>query len=96
MASERDGYVRIPATIYPGVFPREYQVSITFAKRELHLNVSEDFVTADGEVTEAGAPGTLAVEIVDTVGEELMIRLPGEVLGAPSRVRLSPQELQIA
>jgi hypothetical protein len=88
--------VQVPVTVYPGVFPKEYQVTLTVGGREISANVSEQFVRLEGDVDKNGVQGYLTVTIVDRTGDQVMISLPGEVLGAPSRVRLPEKELQVA
>lgn len=86
-------YVRIPATVYPGVFDGEYQVTIQAGKKELSLNVSVDFVDVTKDVKPDGTAGYLRVEIVDKEGSNFLVTLPGEVQGASSRVRLTQEAL---
>jgi hypothetical protein len=90
---------RIPVTVYPGVFPKEWQVTFSIGGgRVISANVSSEFVRiVEGEVHEGGASGYLSVTVVHGLeDDQVLISVPGEVLGAPSRVRLSQKELEPA
>ena len=47
---------KIKADIYPGLFDREYQVTIRTEEQEVHLFVGEDFVQVEGTPSEEGTP----------------------------------------
>ena len=86
--------MKIEADIYPGMFDREYQVTILAEGQEVHLFVGEDFV--EGQPSEEGTPGFLLVDIVERLGNnDYLVALPGEPQGTTSRVRL-PREALLA
>lgn len=88
--------VKIPATIYSGVFDREYQVALTIEGKDVILTVSEDFVDFDAQPTDEGVEGFLKVDIVERDGDKFTIALPGEVQGASSRVTADRAMLRVA
>lgn len=89
--------VTIPATIYPGVFDREYQVKIEVGGEPIYLTASEDFVVPDTTPTETGVTGRLKVDIVGFTKEgKAILALPGEVHGGTSRTTADRQLLQVA
>ncbi len=96
MAPNGTRSMKIAASVYPGMFKGEYQVTISAEGREVHLNVSEDFVQVSGQPSEKGLPGFLMVDIVGDAGGDYLVALPGEPQGTPSRVTLAREELQVA
>jgi hypothetical protein len=78
--------IDIPATVYPGMFKGEVQVTIKIGSEEINLMVSEDFVEVESELTTDGVPGTLIVDIVSKTEEGYLVHLPGEVHGVTNRV----------
>lgn len=96
MAPHNQKTVKIPATIYPGVFDREYQVMIKLEGKEINLTVSEDFAEFDQTPTDDGVPGYLKVDIVEMLDDKVVIALPGEVQGATSRATAARTVLQVA
>ena len=94
MAPNGTKNVKIEADIYPGVFEGEFQVTIRAEGREVHLNVSRDFVQVEGKPSEQGTAGFLMVDIVgDSDDGHYVVALPGEPQGATSRVTLSREVL---
>jgi len=85
---------RLPAEIYPGVFPGEYQVTVNIGGKEIHLNVGEGFVEVDKEPTEAGVDGFLRVQLLEE-GGNFLVALPGEVQGESSRVQVTREALGV-
>lgn len=97
MKPNGDPEMKMPVTVYPGVFEGEYQVTITTDRGEIHLNVSNDFVEVDEVPTENGVEGRLKVDIVRKQNEDrFIVALPGEVQGAPSRASVSKFFVQVA
>lgn len=88
--------VEVPVTVYPGVFPAEYQVTLNLSGHDISANVSAKFVRLEGEVNERGAKGYLTVRILDRRDKEVIVGVPGEVFGAPSQVRLPAKALEVA
>lgn len=87
--------MKIDALVYPGIFEAEYQVTIHAENREVHLNVSTDFVEVEGHLSEEGAPGFLKVDIVDEIDEDaFLVALPGEPQGVSARVILAKDKLR--
>lgn len=87
--------VKIDATVYPGVFDGEYQVTVNVAGKDININVSEEFVEVGLTPTPEGVQGFLKVNIVGkTDAGMFVLALPGEVQGAPSRVTAEPKLLQ--
>lgn len=86
--------VRVPATIFPGVFDREYQATVSLSGRTINVTVSEDFVEFKESPDENGVSGFLKVNVVDITGETVIVALPGEVQGATSRATTTRGELQ--
>ena len=85
---------KIKADIYPGLFDREYQVTIRTEEQEVHLFVGEDFVQVEGTPLEEGTPGFLMVEIVGYSDDgNYLVALPGEPQGATGRVTMSKEVL---
>jgi hypothetical protein len=87
---------KMPATVYSGVFDREYQVTVKLEDREINLTVSDDFVEFTAPPTDEGVAGFLKVDIVARDGDKFVIALPGEVQGAVSRVTADRKLLQVA
>jgi len=86
--------MKIEARIYPGVFEGEYQVTISAEGREVHLNVSGDFVQVDDAASEEGTPGFLMVDVVGPAeDEDYLVALPGEPQGATNRVAVPKERL---
>ena len=84
----------IEATVYPGMFEWERQVTINAKGQEVHLFASEEFVQTSGQPPREGRPGFLMVDIVGTVGDDYLVALPGEPQNATSRVVLTKEALQ--
>ncbi len=76
----------ISATVYPGMFEGELQVSVKINDEEINLIVSTDFVTFTEPLSDEGVKGTLRAEVVEKTDEGILISLPGEVQGASNRV----------
>lgn len=96
MASKGTQSVKIAADIYPGIFKGEFQVTIRAEGREVHLNVSVDFVEPTEPPTAKGVGGYLKVDIIEKEGDQFLVALPGEVQGAPNRVKLAKGMLKVA
>ena len=91
------GTVKMRAVISLGIFSGEFQVTVQLGEdREIHLNVSEDFVEVPEPPTADGVNGFLKVDIIEKEGSQFLVALPGEVQGAPNRVKLSRGMLQVA
>lgn len=86
--------VKVSATIYPGVFDREYQATVSLSGRVINVTVSEDFVEFKETPNENGVAGYLKVNVVDIKGEKVIVALPGEVQGASSRATTTRREMQ--
>lgn len=87
--------MKIEADIYPGVFDREYQVTIHAKSGDVHLFVGEDFVQVEGTPSDDGTPGFLLVDVVGESGDDdYLVALPGEPQGTTSRVCLPRVMLQ--
>lgn len=80
---------KLPARIYPGVFPGEYQVTIRTAGKEIDINVGKAFVEFTTEPTEEGTDGFLKVQIIKAENGTYLVALPGEVQGESSRVEVT-------
>ena len=80
------GIVKIPATIYRGMFDREVQVTVEIGQKQINLIVSIDSVEISEPPNDEGVKGILCAEIVEKTGDELLIDLPGEVQGVSSRM----------
>lgn len=81
------GIIEIPATIYPGMFEGEVQVTVNIGGEAINLIVSTDLVVpTTAELNDEGVQGQLKVEIVQRIEEGFLIHLPGEVQGASNRV----------
>ena len=86
--------MKIAANVYPGLFDREYQVTIHVKGKEVTLFVGEDFVQVGVQPSEEGTPGFLLVDIVGESDDgNYLVALPGEPQGATSRVVLSREAL---
>lgn len=96
MAPNGSHSFKIPAKVFPGVFPGEFQVTIEAEGQQVHLNVSGDFVEFTGTPTEEGADGFLLVDIVGDADGLYLVALPGEPQGTTSRVTLTKDALQVA
>jgi hypothetical protein len=80
------GIVRIPATIYKGMFDREVQVTVKIDQERINLIVPIDSVEMSEPPNDEGVEGVLCAEIVEKTKDGLLIDLPGEVQGVSSRV----------
>ncbi len=80
--------LEIPAKVYPGMFDREFQATITVHGLAITVFVSSDDVTFEGTPSEAGVTGKLKVFLVDSDDRGLLIDLPGEPLGTTRRLRI--------
>ena len=80
--------LEIPARVYPGMFDREFQATITVCGREITVIVSSDDVVLQRTPSEAGVAGKLKVFLVDADDRGLLIDLPGEPLGTTRRFRI--------
>lgn len=80
--------LRIPAKIYPGMFERECEVTVTVRGREVNVIVPTDYVTLEGSASDEGTEGLLIVPIVDVIGGDYLIDLPGEALGVSRRMKI--------
>lgn len=90
------GPVKLPARVYPGVFPGEYQVTVEAAGREINLNVGKAFVEFDKEPADSGVDGFLRVQIIKAENGTYLVALPGEVQGESSRVAVPRESLTTA
>jgi hypothetical protein len=91
------GVHRLPATVYPGVFPGEYQVTIQVAEdREININVGRAFVEIEEEPSEEGINGFLKVQILRAENGTFLVALPGEVQGESSRVQVTREAFATA
>ena len=80
------GIIDLPATIYPGMFEGEVQVTVKINGDEINLIVSMDSVEITEEPSDKGLEGTLLAEIVNKTDKGYLIHLPGEVQGASNRI----------
>ncbi len=80
--------LEIPAKVYPGMFEREFQATITVHGLAITVIVSTDDVIFEGTPSEAGVNGKLKVFLVDSDDRGLLIDLPGEPLGTTRRFRI--------
>ena len=80
--------LEIPAKVYPGMFDREFQATITIYGREITVIVSRGDVTFQRTPSEMGVAGKLKVFLVDADDSGWLIDLPGEPLGANRRFRI--------
>jgi hypothetical protein len=98
MASNNEldtGMLEIPATVYPGMFDREFQVAVNIRGREIIVIVSGDDVTLDeARPSETGSKGRLRVFLVTADERGFLLDLPGEPLGATRRFRIPSEELK--
>lgn len=98
MASSNEldtGVLEIPATVYPGMFDREFQVSVKIGGQEITVIVSGDHVIWAGAApSEAGSKGKLKVFLVTADKDRFLFDLPGEPLGAARRFRVPRAELE--
>ena len=85
--------LEIPAKVYPGMFEREFQATITIRGREITVIVSRDDVSFERTPSEAGVAGKLRVFLVDADDRGLLIDLPGEPLGTTRRFRIPTGQL---
>ena len=81
------GIIKFHATIYPGMFEGEVQVTVKIDDEEINLIVSTDSVEISEAPTDDGVQGLLRAEIVERNEDGLLIDLPGEVQGASSRIQ---------
>jgi len=81
------GIIRIPATIYPGMFEGEVHVTVEVNGEEINLIVSTDSVEMSESPSDQGVEGVLFAEIVDRTEDGFLIDLPGEVQGVSSRMK---------
>jgi hypothetical protein len=85
--------LEIPATVYPGMFEREFQVAIKIRGREIIVIVSgDDVIFAEARPSETGSKGRLRVFLVDADERGFLIDLPGEPLGISRRFRIPSKE----
>lgn len=95
MSPSQEASVKIKATIYPGVFDSEYQVTVNVTGRDINIHVSGDFVEVGASPTPEGIEGFLKVYIVEKTDDgKFVIALPGEVQSAPSRITAERSQLQ--
>ena len=80
--------LEIPAKVYPGMFEREFQATISVLGLAITVIVSTDDVIFEGTLSEAGVNGKLKVFLVDSDDKGLLIDLPGEPLGTTRRFRI--------
>jgi hypothetical protein len=81
------GIIKIPATIYPGMFEGEVQVTVQIAGESINLIVSTDSVEMEHAPSDSGTRGQLRAEIVQRIDDGFLIHLPGEVQGASNRMQ---------
>jgi len=97
MASSNEldtGVLEIPATVYPGMFDREFQVAVRIRGREIIVIVSgDDVILAEAGPSEAGSKGKLRVFLVTADKKGFLFDLPGEPLGTTRRFRVPKAEL---
>ena len=86
--------LEIPAKVYPGMFEREFQATITVHGLEITVIVSGDDIILDRSPSEAGVAGKLKVFLVDADDKGLLIDLPGEPLGATRRFRIPSGQIR--
>ena len=93
--SELNTEVReIPATVYPGMFDREFQVAVRIRGQEIIVIVSgDDVILAEARPSEAGSKGKLRVFLVTADKKGFLFDLPGEPLGTTRRFRVPKAEL---
>jgi hypothetical protein len=98
MASNNEldtGMLEIPATVYPGMFDREFQVAVNIRGREIIVIVSgDDVIFAEARPSETGSKGRLRVFLVDADDRGFLFDLPGEPLGISRRFRISNKEAE--
>lgn len=80
------GIIDLPATIYPGMFEGEYQVTVQINGDKINLIVSVDSVEINEKPSDEGLEGTLLAEVIKKTDEGYLIHLPGEVQGASNRI----------
>lgn len=83
------GIIKFSATIYPGMFEGEVQVTVKINNEEINLIVSTDSVEMSEAPTDDGVQGLLRAEIVERTKDGLLIDLPGEVQGVSSRIQFA-------
>lgn len=89
--------LEIPATVFPGMFEREFQATIIYRGRPITVIVSPDDVVLEGAIpSDAGSAGRLRVYLVDADDKGLLIDLPGEPLGWSRRLRVPEDEFEEA
>jgi hypothetical protein len=81
------GIIKIPATIYPGMFDGEVQVTVQIGDESINLIVSTDSVDMEHPPSENGTKGQLRAEIVQKLEGGFLIDLPGEVQGVSNRLQ---------
>ena len=90
-------FLEFPAMVYPGMFDRELQATISFSGQEITVIVSSDDVVLEGmPPQDTGSVGKLIVSLVDANDRGFLIDLPGEPLGASRRFRIPNRELREA
>jgi len=98
MASNREldtGVLEIPATVYPGMFDREFQAAVKIGGREIIVIVSgDDLILAEVAPSETGSKGKLRVFLVTADDRGFLLDLPGEALGTTRRFRVPTGELE--
>ena len=94
--SELDtGILEIPATVYPGMFDREFQVAVKIRGRQIIVIASSnDVIFAEARPSETGSKGRLRVFLVDADDRGFLFDLPGEPLGISRRFRISSKEAE--
>ena len=98
MASNREldtEVLEIPATVYPGMFDREFQAAVKIRGREIIVIVSgDDVIFAEARPSETGSKGRLRVFLVTADDKGFLLDLPGEPLGTTRRFRVPSGELK--
>ena len=98
MASNREldtEVLEIPATVYPGMFDREFQAAVNIHGREIVVIVSgDDVILAEARPSETGSKGKLRVFVVIADDKSVLFDLPGEPLGFSRRFRVLSAELK--
>lgn len=87
------GTFEIPAKVYPGMFEREYQVTIQILGREITVIVSSDDIELKAKPVEQGVEGKLKVALVAADEASVLIDLPGEPLGTSRRFKVPRTEM---
>ena len=92
--------VDIPCRVYPGMFDREYQVTVELPGHgKLVTFAPKGYVKipGGGEVGPEGADGSVLAAIVEDIegADDLVVQLPGDAMPSGSRVRV-PKRLVAA